>query len=92
MKVLIIGSGGREHALTWKLKQSPAIDRLFCAPGNAGTAGIAENVPIAATSLPELREFAKQNAVDLTVVGTDDPLAMGIVDLFAADGLRIFGP
>jgi phosphoribosylamine---glycine ligase len=92
MKVLVIGSGGREHALNWKLKQSPAIDRLFCATGNAGTATIAENVPIAATSLPELLAFAKQNAVDLTLVGPDDPLAMGIVDLFAAERLRIFGP
>ena len=92
MKVLVIGSGGREHALTWKLKQSRTIDRLFCAPGNAGTASIAENVPIPATSLPELSAFAKQNAVDLTVVGPDDPLAMGIVDLFTVEGLPIFGP
>jgi len=92
VKVLVIGSGGREHALTWKLKQSPAIDRLFCAPGNAGTAAIAENVSIAATNLADLAAFAKQNDVDLTVVGPDDPLAMGIVDLFAAEGLRSFGP
>jgi phosphoribosylamine---glycine ligase len=92
MNVLVIGSGGREHALTWKLKQSPRIDRIFCAPGNAGTSAIAENVPIAATNLTELCAFAKQNAVDLTVVGPDDPLAMGIVDLFEAEGLRIFGP
>lgn len=92
MKVLVIGSGGREHALTWKLKQSRAIDRLFCAPGNAGTAAIAENVSIGAANLAELRQFAKQNAVDLTVVGPDDPLALGIVDLFTGDGLRIFGP
>ena len=92
MKVLVVGSGGREHALTWKLKQSRAIDRLFCAPGNAGTASIAENVSIPATSLPELSAFAKQGAVDLTVVGPDDPLAMGIVDLFTVEGLPIFGP
>lgn len=92
MKVLVIGSGGREHALAWKLKQSPAVDRLFCAPGNAGTAAIAENVAIAATDLPQLSRFAKQNRIDLTVVGPDDPLAMGIVDLFSADRLRIFGP
>ena len=92
MKVLVIGSGGREHALVWKLKQSPAVDRIFCAPGNAGTAAIAENVAIAATDLPHLSRFAKQNGVDLTVVGPDDPLAMGIVDLFAAEKLRIFGP
>src|SRR5437588_10082657 len=92
MKILVIGGGGREHALVWKLKQSSPIDRIFCAPGNAGTAAIAENVAITATDLPHLSRFAKQNDVDLTVVGPDDPLAMGIVDLFAADKLRIFGP
>ena len=92
MKILVIGGGGREHALVWKLKQSPAVDRIFCAPGNAGTALVAENVPIAATELQPLLGFAKQNDVDLTVVGPDDPLALGIVDLFARDNLRIFGP
>jgi phosphoribosylamine--glycine ligase len=92
MKILVIGGGGREHALVWKLKQSAAVDRIFCAPGNAGTAAIAENVAVAASNLPQLRAFAKQNDVDLTVVGPDDPLAMGIVDLFTADKLRIFGP
>ena len=92
MKILVIGGGGREHALVWKLKQSPAVDQIFCAPGNAGTALIAENVPIAATELQPLLAFAKQNDVDLTVVGPDDPLALGIVDLFARDNLRIFGP
>jgi phosphoribosylamine--glycine ligase len=92
VKILVIGSGGREHALTWKLKPSPAVDQIFCAPGNAGTAEIADNVPIPATDLSQLRDFAKQNDVDLTVVGPDDPLAMGIADLFAAAKLRIFGP
>src|SRR5258707_2819851 len=92
MKILVIGGGGREHALVWKLKQSPAVDRIFCAPGNAGTAVIAENIAVSATDLPRLLRFAKQNDVDLTVVGPDDPLAMGIVDLFTADKLRIFGP
>lgn len=92
MKVLVIGSGGREHALTWKLKQSAAISRIFCAPGNAGTAALAENVPIAAADLTALRMFATQNAIDLTVVGPDDPLAMGIVDLFTSVGLQVFGP
>jgi phosphoribosylamine---glycine ligase len=92
VKVLVIGGGGREHALVWKLKQSSAVNRIFCAPGNAGTDAIAENVTIPATSLPELRTFAKQNDVELTVVGPDDPLAMGIVDLFAAEKLQIFGP
>lgn len=92
MKILVIGSGGREHALVWKLKQSSAVDRIFCAPGNAGTGASAENVPIAATDLTALRAFARQNQIDLTVVGPDDPLALGIVDLFGADKLRIFGP
>jgi len=92
VKVLVIGSGGREHALVWKLKRSSAVDRIFCAPGNAGTATIAENVAVAATDLEQLRAFARQNDVDLTVVGPDDPLAMGIVDVFTADHLRIFGP
>ena len=92
MKILVIGGGGREHALVWKLKQSSSVDRIFCAPGNAGTVAIAENVAISATDLPQLLRFAKQNDVDLTVVGPDDPLAMGIVDLFTADKLRIFGP
>ena len=92
MKILVIGSGGREHALAWKLKQSPYADRIFCAPGNAGTAEIGENVAISARDLGELVRFAKENCVDLTVVGPDDPLAAGIADLFAAEGLRIFGP
>jgi phosphoribosylamine--glycine ligase len=92
VKILVIGSGGREHALVWKLRQSATVDRIFCAPGNAGTGSIAENVAIPATDLGQLLAFAKQNAIDLTVVGPDDPLALGIVDLFAADELRIFGP
>ncbi len=92
MKILVIGSGGREHALTWKLNQSSAVDHIFCAPGNAGTGMISQNIPIPATDLPQLLKFAKENKVDLTVVGPDDPLAMGIVDLFRADKLRIFGP
>lgn len=91
-KVLVIGGGGREHAITWKLKQSSGVGRLFCAPGNAGTAEIAENVPIAANDLPALRRFAKKNDVELTVVGPDDPLAAGIVDFFKEEKLRIFGP
>jgi phosphoribosylamine--glycine ligase len=92
MKILVIGGGGREHALVWKLKQSSSVDRIFCAPGNAGIAAIAEKVAVSATDLPQLLRFAKQNDVDLTVVGPDDPLAMGIVDLFTAERLRIFGP
>src|SRR5215467_10746367 len=92
MKILVIGSGGREHALTWKLRQSPHADRIFCAPGNAGTGEIAENVAIPATDLISLVRFAKKNRVDLTVVGPDDPLAAGIVDLFTSEKLRAFGP
>ncbi|HJW39187.1 MAG TPA: phosphoribosylamine--glycine ligase [Candidatus Udaeobacter sp.] len=92
MKILVIGSGGREHALTWKLRQSPRAERIFCAPGNAGTAEIGENIAIAANDLQGLVRFAKENRVDLTVVGPDDPLAGGIVDLFAAEKLRAFGP
>jgi phosphoribosylamine---glycine ligase len=92
VKIFIIGSGGREHALAWKLKQSPGVDRIFCAPGNAGTAQVAENVAIGASDLAALVRFAKQNGIDLTIVGPDDPLALGIVDLFTAQGLRVFGP
>src|SRR5256712_11444175 len=92
MKILVIGSGGREHALAWKLKQSPYAERIFCAPGNAGTAEIGENVAISASDLGPLVRFAKENRVNLTVVGPDDPLAAGIVDLFAREGLRVFGP
>jgi len=92
MKILVIGGGGREHALAWKLKQSPEVDQIWCAPGNAGTAAIAENVAIKASDLHALIRFAKENHVDLTVVGPDDPLAAGIVDLFVAEKLRVFGP
>jgi phosphoribosylamine--glycine ligase len=92
MKILVIGSGGREHALAWKLRQSPHAERIFCAPGNAGTADLSENVPIPASDLEALVRFAKQNRVDLTVVGPDDSLAAGIVDLFATEKLRVFGP
>jgi phosphoribosylamine---glycine ligase len=92
MKILVIGGGGREHALAWKLKQSPVVDQMWCAPGNAGTAAIAENVAIKASDLQALVRFAKENHVDLTVVGPDDPLAAGIVDLFDAWKLRVFGP
>jgi phosphoribosylamine--glycine ligase len=92
VKILVVGSGGREHALAWKLKQSSAVERIFCAPGNAGTAEIEENVAIPANELPALVRFAKENGIELTVVGPDDPLAAGIADLFEAEGLRVFGP
>jgi phosphoribosylamine---glycine ligase len=92
MKILIIGGGGREHALAWKIAQSPHAERIFCAPGNAGTTEIAENVAISVGDLKALVRFARENRIDLTVVGPDDPLAGGIVDLFAAEKLRAFGP
>lgn len=92
MKVLIIGSGGREHALAWKLSQSPRVTKLYCAPGNAGTAMLGENVATGAGDIPALVNFAKREAVGLTVVGPDDSLAAGIVDAFEEEGLRIFGP
>ena len=92
MKILVVGSGGREHALAWKLKQSSDVERIFCAPGNAGTAEIGENIAISASDFDALVSFAKENRIDLTVVGPDDPLASGIVDLFAAEKLRAFGP
>jgi phosphoribosylamine--glycine ligase len=92
VKILVIGSGGREHALAWKLNQSAGIDRIFCAPGNAGTAQLTDNIAVPATDLPALVRFVKQNEVDLTVVGPDDPLALGIADIFISEKLRIFGP
>ena len=92
MKVLIIGGGGREHALAWRIGQSPRVDRVFVASGNAGTALDAENVDIGENDFPKLIQFAKQNEVALTVVGPEAPLAGGIVDAFDADGLRVFGP
>ena len=92
MKILVVGSGGREHALAWKLAESPEVDRIFCAPGNAGTEEIGENVSIRASELSELVRFAKENRIGLTVIGPDDALAAGIVDLFEAEGLRVFGP
>ena len=92
MKILVIGSGGREHALAWKLSQSPRVERIFCAPGNGGTEQLGQNVALAANDLTGLVRFARENAIDLTVVGPDDPLANGIVDLFEGAGLRVFGP
>ena len=92
LTVLVIGSGGREHALVWKLAQSPRVAQIFAAPGNAGTAELATNVPIAAADLPALFYFARSNKIDLTIVGPEDPLDLGIVDLFQAERLPIFGP
>ena len=92
MNILVIGEGGREHALAWKIKQSPRVERVFVAPGNAGTAVDAENVDISATDFPRLIKFAQQNEVKLTVVGPELPLSKGIVDAFVAAGLKVFGP
>src|ERR1043166_3342649 len=99
MKLLVIGSGGREHALVWKLAQSPHVNQLWCAPANAGIASErlrsgawVESVNIVADDLPGLLAFAQEKKVDLTVVGPDNPLALGIVDLFESKGLRIWGP
>ncbi len=92
MRILVVGGGGREHALAWKLAQSNDAERIFCAPGNAGTESVAENVATKANDLPGLVRFAKENRVDFTVIGPDDPLAAGVVDLFAAERLRVFGP
>jgi phosphoribosylamine--glycine ligase len=92
MKVLVIGKGGREHALVWKLVQSPRVERVFCAPGNAGTAEDGVNVPIEPTDFDALIRFAKKENIGLTVVGPEDPLALGMVDAFQKAGLRIFGP
>ncbi len=92
MKVLIVGSGGREHAIAWKVAQSPKVDKIYCAPGNAGIAEYAECVDIKAMEFEKLAAFAKEHAVDLTVIGMDDPLVGGIVDVFEAQGLRVFGP
>ena len=92
MKILLIGSGGREHALAWKLKQSSRVVELYTAPGNPGTALLGENLSIEASDGEGLLHFAKEKKIDLTIVGPDDSLALGIVDLFQAAGLRIFGP
>ncbi len=92
MNVLVVGGGGREHALCWKLAQSERRPSLYCAPGNAGTAGVATNVPIEAGDIDAMLAFAQRQGIDLTVVGPEDPLCAGIVDRFTAAGLRIFGP
>ncbi|MCI9558542.1 MAG: phosphoribosylamine--glycine ligase [Lachnospiraceae bacterium] len=92
MKVLIVGGGGREHAIAWKLAQSPKVEKLYCAPGNAGIASVAECVNIGVMDFDKLTAFAQEKKIDLTVVAPDDPLAAGAVDAFEAAGLRAFGP
>ena len=92
MKILVVGSGGREHAICWKIAQNPKVEKIYCAPGNAGIEEYAECVPIGAMEFEKLTAFAKEKAIDLTVVGMDDPLVGGIVDVFEKEGLRVFGP
>jgi phosphoribosylamine--glycine ligase len=92
VNILVIGSGGREHALVWKIRQSPKATKLFCAPGNPGIESLAESVPLKAMDLSGLADFAEAKRIDLTVVGPEQPLAAGIVDMFEERGLRIFGP
>ncbi|HSG31982.1 MAG TPA: phosphoribosylamine--glycine ligase [Thermodesulfobacteriota bacterium] len=92
MKVLVIGSGGREHALCWKIKQSPLVKKLYCAPGNAGISNEAECVDISVSDFDSLTAFVKEHGIDLTIVGPEQPLSEGIVDVFENEGLKIFGP
>src|SRR5699024_5084833 len=92
MKVLIIGSGGREHAIAWKVAKSPKVEKIYCAPGNGGNSQVAECVPIGAMEFDKLAAFAKEKEIDLTIVGMDDPLVGGVVDVFEKEGLRVFGP
>ena len=92
MKVLIVGSGGREHAIAWKVAQSPMVEKLYCAPGNGGIAQVAECVNIGVMDFDGLTGFAKEKEIDLTIIGPDDPLAAGAADAFEAAGLRVFGP
>ena len=92
MKILIVGGGGREHAIAWKLSQSPAVEKLYCAPGNPGIAQVAACLPVAVDDLAGIVEAARDNAVDLAVIGPETPLAMGVTDLLEAAGIKTFGP
>ena len=92
MKILVVGGGGREHTLVWKISKSPMVDRIYCAPGNAGTQALAENLDISAEDIDGLLAFAKENQIDLTVVGPEAPLVAGIADAFEAEGMAVFGP
>ena len=92
MKVLVVGSGGREHALVWKLKQSEKVNEIFCAPGNAGIRQLAQCVDIRIDDINGLCQFAQENHIDFTVVGPELPLSLGIVDVFKKNGLLIYGP
>ena len=92
MKVLIVGSGGREHAIAWSVSKSPKVDKIYCAPGNAGIAELAECVDIGAMEFEKLADFAQEKEIDLTIIGMDDPLVGGVVDVFESRGLKVFGP
>src|SRR4030042_6779551 len=92
MKVLVVGGGGREHALVWKIAQSPRVRKIYCAPGNAGIAQMAEILSISAEDIRGLTAWAEKEKIDLTVVGPEAPLPLGMVDVFRARGLRVFGP
>ena len=92
MKILVVGGGGREHAICWKLSQEKNVEKVYCAPGNAGIASVADCLDIKDTELDILADFAEENKIDLTVVGPEVPLVMGISDVFAKRGLRVFGP
>ena len=92
MNVLVIGSGGREHALVWKLRQSPHVETIFCAPGNAGIEQLATLVQLKPTDVKGLLKFSKEKKIDLTVVGSEQPLVEGLVDVFEENGFKVFGP
>src|SRR3990167_6203402 len=92
MDILVVGSGSREHAICWKLEQSPRVGKMYIAPGNAGTQRVAENVPISVMEFEKLADFAEEKKIGLTIVGPDDPLGGGIVDICKARGLKVFGP
>ncbi len=91
MRILVVGSGGREHALVWKIAQSPLVEKVFCAPGNGGIKKLAECVDLGVTEVEKLAKFAKEQTIDLTVIGPELPLTLGVVDLFEMNGLRVFG-
>src|SRR3954454_16004288 len=92
MKVLVVGGGGREHAIVWKLSQSPKVTRIYCAPGNPGISKLAECVSIAVSEIEKLADFAKKEQIDLTFVGPEEPLSLGIVNYFKEQGLAVYGP
>ena len=92
MKILVVGGGGREHTMVWKISKSPLVEKIYCAPGNAGTHTLAESVPISAEDIDALAAFARENEIDLTVVGPEGPLVKGIADIFEENGLKVFGP